>query len=130
MQDRTHRKCPYAATLWKVWVSGGFVMDGSLKVKCTTRKQFILINRFSLKILTECSTTIPSAPAGTAGTAWDGQTSVGSNVYYECIASTGSINALVDIFGSDRSSISGNLCLSVCLSLRRKVVLSSQFSSF
>lgn len=81
-QDRTHRKCPYAATLWKVWVSGGFVMDGSLKVKCTT----------------QCSTAIPSAPAGTVATAWDGQTSVGSNVYYECSASSGSINALC---GSD-----------------------------
>ena len=79
-------------------------MDGSLKVKCTTRKHIAVnlisefVVRFSLEIFTECSTAIPSAPAGTVATAWDGQTSVGSNVYYECSASSGSINALVNTF--------------------------------
>ena len=36
----------------------------------------------------------------------------------------------LEVLLADRSSRSGNLCLSVCPSLRRKVVLSSQFSSF
>lgn len=52
--------------------------------------------RLSFKLFIECSTSIPSAPAGTAATAWDGQTSVGSNVFYQCSASSGSINALVN----------------------------------
>ena len=54
--------------------------------------------RLSLKLFLECSTSIPSAPSGTAATVWDGHTFVGSNVFYECSGSSKSINALVITF--------------------------------
>ena len=43
LQDRTRKQCPYAVTMWQVYLGGGnFAIDPSLKVKCSTRKSILL----------------------------------------------------------------------------------------
>ena len=47
LQDRTRKQCPYAVTMWQVYLGGGnFAIDPSLKVKCSTRKTILLTFRF------------------------------------------------------------------------------------